>query len=89
MKLAMVISQKNPELVFNAFRLANFSRKEGDEVRCSSLPKGWSPTGSTPRNSMSGDRRRVSFRRVGRSSHAGHASSCATRKGRSCIPCPR
>ncbi len=33
MKLAMVISQTNPELVFNAFRLANFSRKEGDEVK--------------------------------------------------------
>jgi hypothetical protein len=32
-KLAMVISQTNPELVFNAFRLANFSRKEGDEVK--------------------------------------------------------
>lgn len=29
MKLAMVISQTNPELVFNAFRLANFSRKRG------------------------------------------------------------
>jgi hypothetical protein len=28
MKLAMVISQTNPEVVFNAFRLANFSRKE-------------------------------------------------------------
>ena len=33
MKLAMVISQTKPELVFNAFRLANFSRKEGDEVK--------------------------------------------------------
>lgn len=29
----MMISQMNPELVFNAFRLANFSRKEGDEVK--------------------------------------------------------
>gem|GEM_PF-3632891 len=29
MKLAMVVSQTNPELVFNAFRLANFSRGEG------------------------------------------------------------
>jgi len=26
MKIAMVISQTNPELVFNAFRLANSSR---------------------------------------------------------------
>ena len=33
MKLALVISQTNPEVVFNAFRLANFSRKEGDEVQ--------------------------------------------------------
>ncbi len=40
MKLAMVISQANPELVFNAFRLANFSRKEGDEVRVFLLAEG-------------------------------------------------
>jgi len=33
MKLALVISQTDPEVVFNAFRLANFSRKEGDEVK--------------------------------------------------------
>ncbi len=37
MKLAMVISQTNPEVVFNAFRLANFSRKEGDEVKLSTM----------------------------------------------------
>jgi uncharacterized protein involved in oxidation of intracellular sulfur len=40
MKLAMVISQTNPEVVFNAFRLANFSRKEGDEVRVFLLAEG-------------------------------------------------
>ena len=33
MRLALVISQTDPEVVFNAFRLANFSRKEGDEVK--------------------------------------------------------
>jgi len=33
MELALVISQTDPEVVFNAFRLANFSRKEGDEVK--------------------------------------------------------
>ena len=33
MKIAMVISQTNPEVVFTAFRLANFSRKEGDDVK--------------------------------------------------------
>ena len=33
MKLALVISRADPEVVYNAFRLANFSRKEGDEVR--------------------------------------------------------
>ena len=33
MKLALVISQTDPEVVFNAFRLANFSRKEGDDVK--------------------------------------------------------
>ena len=40
MKLAMVISQTNPEMVFNAFRLANFSRKEGDEVKVFLLAEG-------------------------------------------------
>ena len=40
MKLAMVISQTKPELVFNAFRLANFSRKEGDEVKVFLLAEG-------------------------------------------------
>ncbi|MBI5577289.1 MAG: DsrE family protein [Deltaproteobacteria bacterium] len=40
MKLAMVISQTNPEVVFNAFRLANFGRKEGDEVKVFLLAEG-------------------------------------------------
>ena len=40
MKLALVISQTNPELVFNAFRLANFSRNQGDEVRVFLLAEG-------------------------------------------------
>ena len=40
MKLAMVISQTNPELVFNALRLANFSRKEGDDVKVFLLAEG-------------------------------------------------
>lgn len=40
MKLALVISQTNPELVFNAFRLANFSRKEGDDVKVFLLAEG-------------------------------------------------
>ena len=40
MKLAMVISRTSPELVFNAFRLANFSRKEGDEVKVFLLAEG-------------------------------------------------
>jgi sulfur relay (sulfurtransferase) complex TusBCD TusD component (DsrE family) len=39
-KLAMVISRTNPELVFNVFRLANFSRKEGDEVKVFLLAEG-------------------------------------------------
>jgi uncharacterized protein involved in oxidation of intracellular sulfur len=88
-KLAMVISQTNPELVFNAFRLANFSRKEGDEVKVFLLAEGVELDGITTRNSTFGDRRRVFFRPVGRSWPAGRASSCATRKGRSCVPCPR
>lgn len=40
MKLAMVISRTNAELVFNAFRLANFSRTEGDEVKVFLLAEG-------------------------------------------------
>ena len=58
----MVISRTTPERVFNAFRLANFSRKEGDEVKVFLLAEGV---------------------------EAGRASSCATRKGRNCVPCPR
>lgn len=33
MKLGIIISQKNPETVWNAFRLANFSIKQGDKVK--------------------------------------------------------
>ncbi|HEX8044037.1 sulfur reduction protein DsrE [Candidatus Deferrimicrobium sp.] len=40
MKLAMEISQTNPRVVFNAFRLANFSRKEGDEAKGFLLAEG-------------------------------------------------
>lgn len=40
MKIAMVISQTIPELVFNAFRLANFSRKEKDDGNVFLLAEG-------------------------------------------------
>ena len=40
MKIAMVTSQTTPELLFNAFRLANVSRKEGDEVKVFLLAEG-------------------------------------------------
>ena len=40
MKLAVAVSQSKPELVFYAFRLANFSRKEGDEVKAFLLAEG-------------------------------------------------
>jgi len=33
MKLGMIITQTDPETVFNALRLAQYSLKEGDEVR--------------------------------------------------------
>lgn len=33
MNLGIIISQTNPETVWNAFRLANFSIKQGDEVK--------------------------------------------------------
>jgi len=32
-KLGIIISQPDPETVFNALRLANFSLKQGDSVR--------------------------------------------------------
>lgn len=32
MKLAVIITQNNPEQVFTALRFANFARKEGDAV---------------------------------------------------------
>ncbi len=33
MKIGIIISQTNPETVWNIFRLANFSIKQGDEVK--------------------------------------------------------
>lgn len=33
MKLGIIISQTNPETVWNVFRLANFSIKQGDKVK--------------------------------------------------------
>jgi len=33
MKLGLIITQTDPETVFNALRLAQYSLKEGDEVR--------------------------------------------------------
>lgn len=33
MKLGMIITQTDPETVFNALRLALYSRQQGDEVR--------------------------------------------------------
>ena len=40
MKLGIVLSQTEPETVFNAFRLANYALKEKDEVRVFLLGKG-------------------------------------------------
>ena len=40
MKLTLIITQTNPEVVFNAFRLANFSLKEGDIVKVFLLAEG-------------------------------------------------
>lgn len=33
MKMGIIISQTNPETVWNVFRLANFSLAQGDEVK--------------------------------------------------------
>lgn len=40
MKLGIIIYSNDPETVWNAFRLANFSLKEGDEVKIFLLAKG-------------------------------------------------
>ncbi|MEW5866570.1 MAG: DsrE family protein [Bacillota bacterium] len=40
MKLGIVIYSDDPETVWNAFRLANFALKEGDEVKVFLLAKG-------------------------------------------------
>ncbi|MBN8216580.1 MAG: DsrE family protein [Spirochaetes bacterium] len=34
MKLAITISVTEPEVVFNALRLGNYARAQGDEVKC-------------------------------------------------------
>ncbi len=33
MKIGIIITQTNPETVWNVFRLANFALKQGDEVK--------------------------------------------------------
>lgn len=40
MKLGVLISQTNPETVWNAFRLANFALRQGDEVKIFLLGEG-------------------------------------------------
>ena len=40
MRLGMVITQTDPETVFNALRLALYSLEQGDEVRIFSLGQG-------------------------------------------------
>ncbi len=40
MKLGIILSQTEPETVFNALRLANFSLKQGDSVQIFLMGKG-------------------------------------------------
>lgn len=40
MKLGIILSQTEPETVFNALRLANFSLKQGDSVKIFLMGKG-------------------------------------------------
>ena len=40
MKLGIIIGTDEPETVWNAYRLANFSLKEGDEVKVFLLARG-------------------------------------------------
>ena len=40
MKIGIIISTNEPETVWNAYRLANFSLKEGDEVKVFLLARG-------------------------------------------------
>jgi hypothetical protein len=41
MKLGMIITQTDPETVFNALRLALYSLKQGDEVKISCPDAAW------------------------------------------------
>ena len=40
MKLGIILSQTEPETVFNALRLANYSLKQGDAVKIFLVAKG-------------------------------------------------
>jgi uncharacterized protein involved in oxidation of intracellular sulfur len=40
MKLSLILSQTDPETVFNALRLANYSLKQGDDVKIFLIGKG-------------------------------------------------
>jgi len=40
MNLGLIISTNEPEIVWNAYRLANFALKEGDDVRVFLLGRG-------------------------------------------------
>ena len=40
MKLGLILSQTDPETVFNALRLANYSLKQGDDVKIFLIGKG-------------------------------------------------
>jgi len=52
MKLGIIITQTDPETVFNALRLAQYALRQGDSVRIFLSGAGSKWTRSTTQNSM-------------------------------------
>lgn len=73
MKLGILISQTEPETVFNALRLANCSLQQGDTVKIFLVGKGVELDQINDRKSMSSNRRKSCSRRAGNSSLAARA----------------
>ena len=69
MKLGIIITQTDPETVFNTLRLAEYSLQQGDEVRIFLSGKGVGSAASG--SSTSGSRRRWCWMRAASSSPAG------------------
>ena len=86
MKLGIVIYSNDPETVWNAFRLANFTLHEGDEVKVFLLAKG------VEAESLDTDKFKVTEQMVNFISNNGRIYACGTclriRKSKGTELCP-